>query len=483
MKYYKSYMDGQELSPDRHAKLLRLAPGVPVGRSTKNRWRRWGALAACCALILGVGLWRLAPQPQTAGDAVVPGTKDTFGPGETPADQSGFVVKGDSGKLMFPMLPAINYAERDTSLDAAADIAFPDGSFDRDLTKEQIQEIFWGAEDGHETENPKNNSGDLPWMLFWDGYTITGRATYDGEGKLFWLHIWGEHPDGGEFTLELAPGRLPLSDLVEPGRATAEVRGVAVAGWSRSYDRDGDGVTDAICGSEFVAGDVGVRFENVGSPFTVDSGDGPDEMAAARQFNALLVNWATYPDQGLYLGHLLTCDDIPDWRVEEFSSLAAARQEAEFAPYLPTENIPGFGKFYGRLTYQEEKDNTLFVRWSRGYDEVEVCVHRGGNVSYNLADVKNPASYDVRRYQIPWCDSVPEEYRETVDSPAFRSEDMSREIVEARVLSYQDAGDSGGPRIQFDVLHPDGTLVSYRCKGLSAEQVWAMVENTLGKTV
>ena len=105
MKYYKSYMDKQELSPDRHAKLLRLAPGVPVGRSTKNRWRRWGALAACCALILGVGQWRLAHQPQTAEGAVV-GTKDTYGPGETSPDQSGFVVEGDDGKLMFPMLPA-----------------------------------------------------------------------------------------------------------------------------------------------------------------------------------------------------------------------------------------------------------------------------------------------------------------------------------------------------------------------------------------
>ena len=32
----------------------------------------------------------------------------------------------------------------------------------------------------------------------------------------------------------------------------------------------------------------------------------------------------------------------------------------------------------------------------------------------------------------------------------------------------------------FGMLHPDGTLVRYTCGGLTAEQVWAMVEDTLG---
>lgn len=117
----------------------------------------------------------------------------------------------------------------------------------------------------------------------------------------------------------------------------------------------------------------------------------------------------------------------------------------------------------------------LFVRWSRGYDNVEVAVYRDGCYTCNPVDPDNPASYDLRLYEIPWCDSVPEEYRETVDHPAFRAEDMSLAIVEARGREH----DTGGMTYSFDVIHPGGVVVSYRCDGLTAAQVWEMVCETL----
>lgn len=86
-----------------------------------------------------------------------------------------------------------------------------------------------------------------------------------------------------------------------------------------------------------------------------------------------------------------------------------------------------------------------------------------------------PETYDLGLYPIPWCDSVPEEHRETVSHPAFRAEDMSLAIVEARGHEK----DTGGMTYSFDVLHPDGTLVTYRCDGMSAQQVWSLVEETL----
>ena len=48
---------------------------------------------------------------------------------------------------------------------------------------------------------------------------------------------------------------------MEPGRTATDVRGTEVTGWSRTDDLDGDGSDDAQCVSEFMAGDVGVRFE------------------------------------------------------------------------------------------------------------------------------------------------------------------------------------------------------------------------------
>ena len=65
---------------------------------------------------------------------------------------------------------------------------------------------------------------------------------------------------------------------------------------------------------------------------------------------------------------------------------------------------------------------------------------------------------------------MPEEYRDTVSMPAFRAEDLSLAVVEARGREH----DTGGMTYSFAVLHPSGALVEYRCDGLTAEQVWAL---------
>jgi len=470
-------MDRQQISPAAHEALMDLAEKTEKRPRARRPRLGAAALAACCALVLGIGVWKLAPaQSGGLSAGLAPGEKDVCLPGVTDSGGNSFTVEGAAGeKLMFPNIPWIYYQEPDMSMDMAASIALPEGSFQVELTREQIQGIFWGPEGKPEAEHPKNDTGDLPWMLFWGGYTLTGRATYDGEGQLFWLHIWGERPDGAEFTLELAPGRLPPSCLVEPGLETSDVFGVEVTGWSRAYDRNGDEVTDYVCGSEFMAGDVGVRFENVGAPFQVDAGDGWDPMAAARRFNALFVRQALAADGGIHMEGLLTNEDIPAWREERFSTLAQARQETAFAPYLPTEDIPGYGAFFGRLSYQEGRTDMLFVRWSRGYDDVEVDVWLDGGGSYDLADVSDPASYDLRLYEIPLAETVPEEYRDSVWMPTFRAEDMSLEIVQARGSGK----DTGGMSYRFQVLHGDGALVEYHCDGLTAEQVWALVAPTL----
>lgn len=125
--------------------------------------------------------------------------------------------------------------------------------------------------------------------------------------------------------------------------------------------------------------------------------------------------------------------------------------------------------------------NTLFLRWSRGLADVTVRVSlpEGGVPVGEPVDVSNPAAYDVRLYSIPWCDSVPEEYRNSVSSPTFRAQDMTREVIAARSLSYQDAGDIDGPRINFTIRCSDGTEAEYTSKGLSEDALWAMIFPTL----
>jgi len=500
MKYYRSYFDRQCVSPELHQKLLDLEPtekktsrkGVPL--------MKFGALAACAALLIGLGAKVLIPGPAvTPGPGLpegVPASSQAgtvsdpiaFEPsldGNTaPVDPNAFTAAGPAGgsKLMFPMVLAIDYADATSSLELAASLAFPNGAFSVDLTKEDVQKLFWGPGGKPPADDPKTDPGDFPVMLMsWAGYTVTGRATYDGNGDLWELYIWGEKGEDS-FALRAAPGRIPPTCLVEDGAAVTDVNGVEVSGWYRSYDRDGDGVAEHVCTSQFLANGVGFRFENVGSGGLKAGEDEADELGGAMRFNEMAVTQLCHTD-GFYLDQFARSDDIPAWAEVKFETLAQARSYPEFprfAPYLPTEGPAGYGEFFGRYSYQEGNYDRLWLRWSKGYDDVEVDVHfpEGDDTGYFqdcLVDASVPASYDWRLYDGPISDTVPQEYRDHFYKPAFRAGDMSLEIVKARMTGK----DTGGESCRFYVLHDNGVVVSYDCSGVTAEYVWSLVEATL----
>ncbi len=294
-------------------------------------------------------------------------------------------------------------------------------------------------------------------------FFLSGSALYDGEGELLWLTLKGDSAAQAlSFTLTLRPGELPFQCGLYSDLETTHVNGTPVTGWSRREDLNGDGVPDARCVSEFMAGEVGVRFEAACTA-------GEDSMDAAAWYSALLVGQTL--SGGVYLGDLLTNGEVPAWREETFSCLEQAREQAAFAPYLPETDIPGYGEFYAALSYQEGVRDRLSVHWHRGYDDVSIAVSLPeGELSYALADPDRPEEYDLRLYPIPWSESVPEEHRDTVSMPAFRAEDLTPAVVEARGREH----DTGGMTYSFGVLHPSGALVEYRCDGLTAEQVWAL---------
>ena len=443
-------------------------------QSQENRLYR-AALAACCVLVLGAGqllsdgpfirgVFAASPSESGTSSGLEP---SPGGGGQGEADFHSFLVEGPEaeGTSSLPAIPYINYQSVDGRPAVNADLSrhFLEGSFSVDLTKEDVQKIFWGPEG-----KPEGADGDLPWMLFWGNFFLSGSALYDGEGELLWLTLKGNSAAQAlSFTLTLRPGELPFQCGLYSDLETTHVNGTPVTGWSRREDLNGDGVPDARCVSEFMAGEVGVRFEAACTA-------GEDSMDAAAWYSALLVGQTL--SGGVYLGDLLTNGEVPAWREETFSCLEQAREQAAFAPYLPETDIPGYGEFYAALSYQEGVRNRLTVRWSRGYDDVSVTVSLPeGTPTYHLADVNRPEEYDLSLYSIPWCDSVPEEYRETVSMPTFRAEDMSLAVVEARGHEK----DTGGLTFSFGVLHQSGVLVEYRCDGLTAQAVWELVEETL----
>ena len=471
MESYKSYFDRQTVSPELHEKLLAIGRQPRTERRHRPlspAWKKWAALAACCVLVLGAGqllsdgpfirgVFAASPSESGTSSGLEP---SPGGGGQGEAGFHSFLVEGPEaeGTSSLPAIPYINYQSVDGRPAVNADLSrhFLEGSFSVDLTKEDVQKIFWGPEG-----KPEGADGDLPWMLFWGNFFLSGSALYDGEGELLWLTLKGNSAAQAlSFTLTLRPGELPFQCGLYSDLETTHVNGTPVTGWSRREDLNGDGVPDARCVSEFMAGEVGVRFEAACTA-------GEDSMDAAAWYSALLVGQTL--SGGVYLGDLLTNGEVPAWREETFSCLEQAREQAAFAPYLPETDIPGYGEFYAALSYQEGVRNRLTVRWSRGYDDVSVTVSLPeGTPTYHLADVNRPEEYDLSLYSIPWCDSVPEEYRE-------RAEDLSLQVVAARANEK----DTGGLSFSFGVLHGDGTLVEYRCDGLTAQAVWELVEETL----
>lgn len=501
MNAYRDYMDRQRASDGLHERLLALGESAPAEAAPQKRsffgGRRFdfGALAACAVLFVGIGAGWLIAGPQSAHhgpDVVVPLTTQSSEPAESEnvlaveptldpdeaaiTDTGAFRLMENPVKAHFYAMPALKFVDASGATELAASICLPEGSFEVNLTLADLQKVFWGKDGKPEELNPDT---ELPWALYWGGCTVWARAIYDGEGDLWQLTVHGER-EGDEFTLEVAPGHLPVQCCVvlsDREAATADVNGTAVTSWYQSYDRDGDGKDEVVCTSEFMVNGYGVRFQNVGAPQV--TGETYDREASI-YFNTLFVRQAL-SDGGLYMDELAHNENIPNWRSQQYTTLGKARMEEAFAPYLP-ESAPyeGKGEFNSWLQYQEGHYNHMWVHWLKNYDYVEVEVHlpEGESNDYyvgQLVDVNVPESYDWRLYDGPICDSVPEEYQMSFSKPTFRAEDMSLEVVKARMHPH----DTGGEICSFYVLHENGVVVGYNCSAVSAEYVWSLVEATL----
>lgn len=503
MNGYRSFMDRQTLSVEAHRRLLEL--------DTQKKSRKKGAtmmtytsLAACAALIIGVGLHALLPGgsgPVADRTTAPPTQQGDVGQMTLVGDRAGFVAQGpaEGGKMPYPAARTVEYTDcgyQPIFSQPMQRWKAPDGSFCVPLSPADILTVFWGPAGKPAVENPKVDPGDFPLHLMgWAGYTVSGQADYDGQGDLWRVTIQGEKEDSS-FTLILSPEPGPASCQVSSEWVVTDVLGTAVTGWRWSDDADGDGVTEHNVWSRFSAGGVDVAFGNVNSGGSraseVDGGEATD-LGGAVEFNRQLVTQFCQAGGAPYLGHIAHNDHIPDWRYEQYDTLEAAARGSRrfseafpgakgFEKYLPQSGPAGFGEFAGSLDYQAGTRSGLHLRWSvvGGYDDVVIDVRlpEGDSTAYYvdaLVDVSVPASYDWRLYDGAICDVVPEAYQMNFYEPTFRSEDMSLEVVEARGHGK----DTGGMAYRFSVLHEDGTVVSYDCSGVDARYVWSLVAATL----
>lgn len=159
-------------------------------------------------------------------------------------------------------------------------------------------------------------------------------------------------------------------------------------------------------------------------------------------------------------------------------TLAQAREDAVFSAYVPTALPAGYAFEEGhRVTESQEPNLTLC--WTRGMDSITLHLERTANPPATV-DVEETESYDQRLYEVPYGETVPEEYRQTFDNPVFAVEDFDLEIVKSRMKSYDDQGDTDTPRGNFSVWYGDGVLIRFSGRG-TAEEIWEMFSSMGGQ--
>lgn len=146
-----------------------------------------------------------------------------------------------------------------------------------------------------------------------------------------------------------------------------------------------------------------------------------------------------------------------------------ARNTAAFGGHIP-ENMPDGYSFENAW----HSDGGLTVTWIRGMDSIMISLSLVVPEDVLTVDVEKPETYDVRLYEIPYGETVPEKYHQVFDDPIFAAEDMSLEMVSSRMKSVADAGDTDTPRGIFSVLYPDGVMLRFNGRG-TADEIWAML--------
>ncbi len=163
-------------------------------------------------------------------------------------------------------------------------------------------------------------------------------------------------------------------------------------------------------------------------------------------------------------------------------TLEEAQKTETVGAFIPTVLPKGYvlESIYGRSPDTSVQE--LSLSWTKGMDYVSLyitdyyAIAKGPaweELNNRIVDISKPETYDVRLYEIPYGQTVPEQYRSIFDNPVFREEDFTIELVEARMKTVEDSGDTSTPRGNFSVLYEDGVLVRFTGKATAA-QVWDM---------
>lgn len=470
MEHYRSYMNRVKLSPEEHRALMDALEGKGQPARRKPSPARWVTAAACLVLVCAAafGVWRLAGLPvgDTAPDRLledVPGTTGTLSPNVGSTES--VPPELDSEYVLSPEDPFdgqphssfnIQGVEYGDVPEICASIAYPDGWFEEQLTRTQMVELLAGP-----------GAEDAPWSLYWVGYDITGKAVYDGEGNLWqlWLNGVSRSNEHNGFTLTVRPGDYPLTDMIAPDQTSTELNGVTVYGSKIGrYGWDDSGEMGYIYEITMMSGEAGLNFE----ARQLEEEDA--EYLCTQAAN-------TFAGTKLCLDSLLVCGgEIPDWGSER-PTWEEAMADEKFGDYVPADVPDGF-TFEGAWREWGQNRNYLFLRWTGYYTNISIDIWDASTVGdLPITDPADREKYDVNLYTIPYADSVPEEYWQEFGRPVFAIEDVTPEVIAARMRYVDDdSGDVDSWRGNFSVYYEsENVLVRYDLDGVTPQEAYDLI--------
>lgn len=414
MKAYNEYMDNISVSDTLHRRLVSCVAGTGPTRRP-GMVRRYAAVFVCLAVIL---LGMLAV-PQLLQHNVTPTSEST-----PPASQPGASISAPGTADEYALV--LNKADRQSS--AKTDIS---GHFWQELTSDELQAVFPG----------------LP-----ETYAVTATANFQGDGTLFNIDADAVSASGCTAYIQVAPGEVTPDYAIKGEVKTSEILGVAVtAGYF-------EGKRNTIYFASFMLDGTGYYVELTGGK--------AEKAELPALLDRIIGGGAADLD--------VLVPVIPELR-EDVLDLDAARADADFGAYLPATLPDGF-LFESALRFVNQERNSLSALWIKGMGNIHWRIsYPGEDDEARITSVADTLNYDLSLYPIPHADSVPDELREIVNDPIFRSEDLTLEAVQARAYEVSDAGDEPGCRMRFGVLYGD-ILVEINVKGATPGEIFKILQ-------
>ena len=436
MKAYIEYMDSVTVDAQLHERIMQRITQKPLPLNRNKTVFRYAGLAACAAVLV-LYVWMIPG----LFNAPVLYSPDVPQVGE----QSITLIDPDS--VPEPPFYALTLNKVDSQM--AGSRIFINGHFWHELNDEQLGAV-------------------LPKFAYYFPYTIDATAHYQGDGSLFGVVVYetenGDVAMYNEFymrtEIQLAPSAIAECAIYEYEPIESDVYGVSVTAGVFDFEpNDGVALYIASFSLDGIAYQIKLHDNDAGY-------DGEYRLTAL--VNEIIRTGAA---------DLTVLDNpvIPELRNEQLT-LREAHSDPDFGAFIP-ENIPPQFGFESAQRFVNQDTNGLFALWSAGLNTLHWSVSKSTDYDLErIVSTNEHEKYDMSLYSIPLADSVPRELIQYVNDPVFLSDELTLDIVQARVLMGDNGrrGGDSGLRINFSVLY-DEVVISLNANGVSPEQIWDML--------